>query len=119
MTTDSEALAMSDVTPSFDEELNAVGLLAAASADPRHLESILRIPVAVQVMLGSATMPVADLMKLSKGAVIALDHGIGEPVDVVVNGRVVARGEMVVLEDDPSRIGVKLTEIVGSSAAAA
>jgi flagellar motor switch protein FliN/FliY len=110
---------MSDVSSSFDDELESVGAAAVANADPRHLESILRIPVAVQVMLGSATMPVADLMKLGKGAVIALDHGIGEPVDVVVNGRVVARGEMVVLEDDPSRIGVKVTEIVGSTSAAA
>ena len=106
---------MSDIS-SFDEELDAAELVA--EADPRHLESILRIPVAVQVMLGSATMPVANLMKLGKGAVIAFDHGIGEPVDVVVNGRVVARGEMVVLDDDPTRVGVKLIEIVGSAATA-
>ena len=104
---------MSDIS-SFDEELEAAEVVA--EADPRHLDSILRIPVAVQVMLGSATMPVANLMKLGKGAVIALDHGIGEPVDVVVNGRVVARGEMVVLDDDPTRVGVKLIEIVGSAA---
>jgi flagellar motor switch protein FliN/FliY len=109
---------MSDVS-SFDDEMNAAGAMAAVATDPRHLASILRIPVAVQVMLGSATMPVSDLMKLGKGAVVALDHGIGEPVDVVVNGRVVARGEMVVLDDDPSRIGVKLIEIVGSTNAAA
>ena len=106
---------MSDVSSSLDDALHAVDLMSGAGADPRHLASILRIPVGVQVMLGSATMPVADLMKLGKGAVVPLDHGIGEPVDVVVNGRVVARGEMVVLEDDPSRIGVKLTEIVGST----
>lgn len=106
---------MSDVSPSFEDELNAASLASTAGGDSRHLASILRIPVAVQVMLGSATMPVADLMKLGKGAVVALDHGIGEPVDVVVNGRVVARGEMVVLEDDPSRVGVKLTEIVSST----
>ena len=108
---------MSDVS-SFDDDddLNAgAASPSVAPAIPRHLESILRIPVAVQVMLGSATMPVSDLMKLAKGAVVPLDHGIGEPVDVVVNGRVVARGEMVVLEDDPSRLGVKLTEIVGST----
>ena len=105
---------MSDI--SFDDELDAAAL--AADTDPHHLESILRIPVAVQVMLGSATMPVANLMKLGKGAIVALDHGIGEPVDVVVNGRVVARGEMVVLDDDPTRVGVKLIEIVGSGSAA-
>ena len=98
---------------------------AAAAAEPapmaqpegmRNLDTIMRIPVEVQVVLGSATMPVANLIKLGRGAVIPLDHRVGEPVDVVVNGRVVARGEVVVVEDDNSRFGVSLTEIVGPSA---
>lgn len=86
---------------------------------PAHFESIMRIPVKVQVVLGSATMPVANLMKLGRGAVIPLDHRVGEPVDVVVNGRIVARGEVVVVEDDNSRFGVSLTEIVGPPGAEA
>jgi flagellar motor switch protein FliN/FliY len=77
----------------------------------RNLETILRIPVVVQVVLGSATMPVANLMKLGRGAIVPLDHRIGEPVDVVVNGRVIARGEVVVVDEDNSRFGVSLTEI--------
>ena len=83
----------------------------------RNLDSILRIPVLMQVVLGSATMPVANLMKLGRGAIVPLDHRVGEPVDVVVNGRVIARGEVVVVEDDNSRFGVSLTEIVGPAAA--
>lgn len=83
----------------------------------RNLESILRIPVLMQVVLGSATMPVSNLMKLGRGAIVPLDHRVGEPVDVVVNGRVIARGEVVVVEDDNSRFGVSLTEIVGSATA--
>ena len=79
----------------------------------RNLNTILRIPVVVQVVLGSAVMPVSNLLKLGRGAVIPLDHRVGEPVDVVVNGRVIARGEIVVVEDDNSRFGVSLTEIVG------
>lgn len=79
----------------------------------RNLDAILRIPVLMQVVLGSATMPVANLMKLGRGAIVPLDHRVGEPVDVVVNGRVIARGEVVVVEDDNSRFGVSLTEIVG------
>jgi flagellar motor switch protein FliN/FliY len=79
----------------------------------RNLDSILRIPVLLQVVLGSTTMPVANLMKLGRGAIVPLDHRVGEPVDVVVNGRTVARGEVVVVEDDNSRFGVSLTEIVG------
>ena len=82
-------------------------------ANAPHLDSILKISVAVQVFLGSTSMPIADLMKLGRGAVIALNHAISDPVDVVVNGRVIARGELVALDDDPTRIGVKLTEIVG------
>jgi flagellar motor switch protein FliN/FliY len=82
---------------------------------PRNIDTILRIPVEVQVVLGSATMPVANLIKLGRGAVIPLDQRVGEPVDVVVNGRIVARGEVVVVEEDNSRFGVSLTEIVGPS----
>ena len=84
-----------------------------------NLDSIMRIPVSIQVVLGSASMPVANLMKLGRGAVVPLDHRVGEPVDVVVNGRVVARGEVVVVEDDNSRFGVSLTEIVTAQNASA
>ena len=95
--------------------------LAARAAEETsrltNLEPILRIPVTVQVLLGSATMPVADLMKLGRGAVIPLDHRVGEPVEVVVNGRIVARGAVVVVEDENSRFGVSLTEIVGGTSA--
>ncbi|XWN32991.1 MAG: flagellar motor switch protein FliN [Devosia sp.] len=82
-------------------------------ADEPSIDTILRIPVVMQVVLGSATMPVANLMKLGRGQVVALDHRVGEPVDIVVNGRVIARGEVVVVDDDSSRFGVSLTEIVG------
>ena len=77
-----------------------------------NINTIMGIPVKVQVVLGTAKMLVSDLMKLSRGAVIPLDHRVGEPVDIVVNGRIVARGEVVVVEDDNSRFGVSLTEIV-------
>lgn len=88
----------------------------AAGSIGRNIETILRIPVTVQVVLGSTSMPVSNLLKLGRGAVIPLDHRVGEPVDVVVNGRVVARGEVVVVEDDTSRFGVSLTEVIGPNA---
>jgi flagellar motor switch protein FliN/FliY len=81
----------------------------------RNLEMVMRIPVTVKIVLGSATMPVANLMKLGRGAVIPLDRKVGEPVDMVVNGRVVARGEVVVVDEGSSRFGIKLTEVVGPS----
>jgi flagellar motor switch protein FliN len=78
-----------------------------------NLEMVMRIPVTIKVVLGSATMPVANLVKLSRGAIIPLDRKVGEPVDIVVNGRVVARGEVVVVDETTSRFGISLTEIVG------
>jgi flagellar motor switch protein FliN/FliY len=84
---------------------------AAPSAAPRY-DAILGIPVTVQVVLGATTMPVASLMKLGRGAVVALDQKVGDPVNVVVNGRVIARGEVVVVDEDSARYGVSLTEIV-------
>ncbi|MBL8847778.1 MAG: flagellar motor switch protein FliN [Hyphomicrobium zavarzinii] len=89
---------------------------AALGQKPRHLETVLQIPVSVKIVLGSATMPVANVLKLGRGAVVPLDRKVGEPVDVVVNGRVIARGEVVVLDEDNSRFGVSLTEVIGSSA---
>lgn len=77
---------------------------------------IMRIPVSVRVVLGSATMPVSSLAKLGRGAVIPLDRRVGEPVDVVVNGRVIARGEVVVMDEGSNRFGLKLTEVIGPSA---
>lgn len=92
---------------------------AAAMASPEGgtaigLDSVLQIPVQVQVVLGSTTMPVASLMELSHGAIVPLDGKVGEPVDIVVNGRVVARGELVVMDEDNSRFGISLTEIVSA-----
>lgn len=80
-----------------------------------HLGAILDIPLTVQVVLGGTTMPVANLMKLGRGAVIPLDHRVGQPVDIVVNGRVIARGDVTVIEGENDRLGVSLTEIVGRS----
>ena len=114
-----ESNFMSVDQPSFAQTMaeTAPADMAGASQPEgmRNLDTILRIPVEVQVVLGSATMPVANLIKLGRGAVIPLDHRVGEPVDVVVNGRIVARGEVVVVEDDNSRFGVSLTEIVSPS----
>ena len=81
---------------------------------PSNIGAILSIPVTVQVVLGTTSMPVARLMKLGRGAVITLDQKVGAPVNVLVNGRVVARGEVVVVDEDNSRFGVSLTEIISS-----
>jgi flagellar motor switch protein FliN len=84
-------------------------------AKARNAGIIMSIPVDVQIVLGSAEMPVSELMGLQKGSVVALDRKIGEPVDVVVNGRKIASGEITVLEHDPSRFGIKLTQIIDAT----
>ena len=81
-------------------------------ASMRNNSVIMNIPVDVQIVLGSAEMPVSELMALQKGSTVALNRRIGEPVDVMVNGRKIAKGEITVLEHDPSRFGIRLTEIV-------
>lgn len=95
-----------------EEEKRPEAVRAAAAAGN---SVILDIPVEVQIVLGSTEMPVSDLMTLQKGSTVALDRRIGEPVDVVVNGRRIARGEITVLENDPSRFGIRLTEIVAAA----
>lgn len=80
------------------------------------LDLIMDIPVTMQVVLGKAVMPVANLVKLGRGAVVKLDTNVGDPVDLMVNGRVVARGEIVVLENEETRFGITLTEIVSPGA---
>ena len=87
------------------------------AASLRNNAIVMNIPVDVQIMLGSAAMTVAELMTLQKGSTVALDRRIGEPVDIVVNGQKIARGEVTVLESDPSRFGVKLTEIITADSA--
>jgi flagellar motor switch protein FliN/FliY len=79
---------------------------------------IMTIPVDVQIILGSTEMPVSELMALQKGSTVALNRRIGEPVDVVVNGRRIARGEITVLESDPTRFGIRLTEIIAATKSA-
>ena len=73
------------------------------------LDAVSDIPVQVSVVLGKTTMQVNQLLKLGRGAVVELDKKVGEPIDIYVNNRLVARGEVVVVED---RIGVTMTEII-------
>ena len=83
-----------------------------ATVGPSNLGAILSIPVTVQVVLGSTTLPVSGLMKLARGAIVSLDQRVGDPVDVIVNGTVIARGEIVVVDDSSQRFGVSLLEVV-------
>jgi flagellar motor switch protein FliN len=73
------------------------------------LEQVFDVPVTISAVLGHARMPVGDLLKIGPGAVLELDRKVGEAVDILVNNRLVARGEVVLVED---RLGVTMTEII-------
>jgi flagellar motor switch protein FliN/FliY len=73
------------------------------------LEAVFDVPVQVSAVLGKASMEVSQLLKLGTGAVVELDRKVGEAIDIYVNNRLVARGEVVVIDD---RLGVTMTEII-------
>lgn len=73
------------------------------------LSPVFDVPVNIKAVLGRATMDVASLLRLSRGSLIELDRRVGEAIDIYVNNRLVARGELVVVED---RLGVTMTEII-------
>lgn len=102
---------MADPTPTAAAAPAAAkaGDAAAAAADNLSLETVYDIPVQITVVLGKTSMQVNQLLKLGRGAVIELDKKVGEAIDIFVNNRLVARGEVVVVED---RIGVTMTEII-------
>ena len=74
-----------------------------------ELEAVYDVPVQVSAVLGKSSMQVHQLLKLGRGAVVELDRKIGEAIDIYVNNRLVARGEVVVIED---RLGITMTEII-------
>jgi flagellar motor switch protein FliN len=74
-----------------------------------ELAPIYDVPVNIQAVLGRANMEVASLLRLTRGSVIELDRKVGEAIDIYVNNRLVARGEVVVVDE---RLGVTMTEII-------
>lgn len=83
----------------------------AQSRSASDLESVFDVPVKVSAILGRTRMGVGDLLRLGPGSVLELDRRVGEAIDIYVNDRLVARGEVVLVED---RLGVTMTEIIKS-----
>ena len=76
------------------------------------LKPVFDVPVSVQAVIGRTTIEVSDLLRLGPGSVLELDRRVGEAIDIYVNSRLVARGEVVVVDD---RLGVTMTEIIKNS----
>src|ERR1700710_2240700 len=100
---------MADPAPFEQMPVTETNATRAGGATARDLEAVYDIPVQVSAVLGRATMQVSQLLKLGRGAVVELDRKLGEAVDIYVNNRLVARGEVVVVDE---RLGVTMTEIV-------
>ncbi len=103
----------------MSDDMELAEIADPASAAPegtprsgRDLEAVYDIPVTVSAVLGKASMQVSQLLKLGRGAVVELDRKLGEAIDIYVNNRLVARGEVVMVDDN--RLGVTMTEIVKS-----
>ena len=105
-----EDVPQPDVVPRPGEE---APLAPAAEDDATRsaadLEAVFDVPVQVSAVLGRSRMDVGDLLKLGPGTVLELDRKVGEAIDIYVNNRLVARGEVVLVED---KLGVTMTEII-------
>ncbi len=86
--------------------------MSTISNAPPNLDVLLDVPVNLTVELGGCQMPMRDVLQLSIGSVLQLDKLASAPVELFVNRRLIARGEVVVVED---RFGIKITEIVGGA----
>jgi flagellar motor switch protein FliN/FliY len=86
---------------------------APGAAPAERLSALYDIPVRVSAVLGRTSMPVSRLLRLGRGAVVELDSKVGDPVEIYVNDRLIARGEVLVLDD---RLGISMTEIVKGAA---
>jgi flagellar motor switch protein FliN/FliY len=91
-----------DSTVTYEEDDN-VSRIAS------DLEAVFDVPVQVSAVLGRSKMDVSELLKLGPGTVLELDRRVGEAIDIYVNNRLVARGEVVLVED---KLGVTMTEII-------
>ncbi len=82
----------------------------ASEGDGRNIDALYNVKLDVRVVLGRSRMSIADLLELTRGSVIELDRKVGEPIDIMINDRMVARGDLVKVNGD--YIGVALREIV-------
>lgn len=105
------ALDREVVAPGDEPRPPAPGKATALATGSRSddLGAVYDIPVQLSAVLGKTTMPVSQLLRLGRGAVVELDRKVGESIDILVNNRLVARGEVVILDD---RLGVTMTEII-------
>ena len=114
MSDDETKVPLPDLESGEIQTVTDAGTLAPNESDSVHrgaedLEALFDVPVKVSAVLGRAKMDVGELLKLGPGAVLELDRKVGEAIDIYVNDRLVARGEVVLVED---KLGVTMTETI-------
>lgn len=83
-----------------------------AGAPSSVTDALFSIPVTLQVVIGTARLPISQIAELQPGAVVSLDQKLGTPVTILVNGRDVARGDLFVLEGEDARLGITIREVL-------
>lgn len=115
--TPEEAIKEGEIFQEMAQGAEASAEAASTNGGPRSIDALMGISMKVQVVLGGCRLPIADLLKLGRGSVIELDRRIGEPVDILVNGRLVAKGDLQKMADD--NVGVTLNEMIKNPGGAA
>jgi flagellar motor switch protein FliN len=122
MSDETEKLALDELTDAGQAQAGAPPVAADGrpvetrqrpAARDDDLGAVYDIPVQLSAVLGKTTMPVSQLLRLGRGAVVELDRKVGEAIDILVNNRLVARGEVVIVDD---RLGITMTEIIKTEA---
>jgi flagellar motor switch protein FliN len=108
---DDDDMAAAMAQQDADDPEEVLGDDGKGQITARELEAVYDIPVQVSAVLGKTSMQVSQLLKLGRGAVVELDRKVGEAIDIYVNNRLVARGEVVIVDE---RLGVTMTEIIKS-----
>jgi flagellar motor switch protein FliN/FliY len=114
------AASEAEIAATLDAMIGGAGDAGAGGAAPKaggfgaytNMSALGQVPVEVQVVLGRAKLPIGNILKLGRGAVVEIDRRVGEQVEIHINHRPVARGEIVIVDDD--RLGVTLTEIINN-----
>lgn len=112
MSTGDEDDVPTDTSVTFEDMATAAardGHEVPGEKSAADLEAVFDVPVRISVVLGRTRVPVADLLRMDVGTVVELDRQVGEAVEIFVNERLVARGEIVLVEN---RLGVTMTEII-------
>ena len=105
--------AIEELSGLGDSELGTAPQAAPVQTSADASDLIWDIPVDVNIVLGTTQLSVARLMSLEQGEVVELNRRVGEPLDITVNGRKVAKGEIVMREDDKTKFAVQIVEIIG------